>query len=337
MNKSIVFSHIRKTSIKHFLLPIIPLGLAFFLLASLPFKEVFYPIEVSSSQEAIEQFHNGANYVIVNPEKIYYSGYDIMKGDTVDGVYYYDIASDSKCFFYYLDEAKGNIIEAGKNTGIFVKFEKSDGLFENMLELLSSTIDWDYNDLEKITVKEIMVQADNQIWKYQLTFAAILFIIVYCGCMFLSNMIYAIVPVLHPAIRRVKRYNKYKSYKAMSEDLDYQVVTDILEAGGMYITEKYFIHLGAFYVDIIPLNEIVFVYEHSKIRNFSNLHFKISYTLNVKGKKKFRCACPGKSKEDIDIIQQYFIDNMPNILVGYSDENRKATIENIKNRKKKER
>lgn len=57
----------------------------------------------------------------------------------------------------------------------------------------------------------------------------------------------------------------------------------------------------------------------------------------MRGNKKFRCACPGKSKEDTDCILDYFNENYPDILNGYTDDNRKMAIKNYKEMKKERR
>ena len=85
-----------------------------------------------------------------------------------------------------------------------------------------------------------------------------------------------------------KKFKNYESYSKLSDDLDYQVVTEVAAAGGMYITENYFIHLGKFYVNIVPLSEIVFVYKNSQIRDMHILYFKIKYNVHIKGNRKFR-------------------------------------------------
>ena len=77
----------------------------------------------------------------------------------------------------------------------------------------------------------------------------------------------------------------------MELDIDYQLVSDVADAGGMYITDKFFVHMGSFYIDIIPISEIVFVYKHSQRIGMPGAHFKLTYTVHILGKKRFKCSC----------------------------------------------
>ena len=334
MNKNIVFSHIRKTSIKHLVISMVPLIIIFIILALIPFKEIFWSDYVNTAGDAVRAHQNGTTFITVNPEVIYYTGYDLMEDGKSKGAYYYEIQNDNKCIFYLMNEAKDTIESSYKSSGILVKFKKSNGLFDNMLEMLSKTIDWNYDGLKEITSDIILVQIDNVVWIYQVVFVILLIIILYLLYIVINSLLYSIFPVLHPAVRKIKRFLNYDSYKVLSEDLDYQVVTDVAHAGGMYITENFFIHLGNFYVNIVPLSEIVFVYENSQMRSLSGMHFKILYTLHLRGNKRFRCSCPGKTKEDADFILDYFAKNYPDILNGYTDENRKLAIDYMRKLKR---
>ena len=333
MKNNIVFSHIRKTSLKHLLISAVFLLLSSCLVYFQPYDDIFFRKEVSSSAEAVEAYEAGARFVVVNPEVIYYTGYDLMKDGKIKGAYYYELSSADSCVFYLMDEAGDMEEYSYKTSGILVKFDKANGLFDNMLEMLSSSIEWNYEDLKEITSDIILVQADNDIWIYYVVFAFVAILMLYLTVMGISNLIYAIFPILHPAIRKIKRFYNYKSYKTLSEDLDYQLVTEVANAGGMFITENYFIHLGALYVNIVPLSEIVFVYKNSQLRNFVGMHFIIKYTLHIRGNEKFKCMCPGKKKEDADFILDYFAENYPDIINGYTDRNRRKAIKLIRQMK----
>lgn len=337
MNKNIVLSHIRKTSIKHLVISVVPLLIIFIIFALIPFKELFWSDYVNTASEALKAHQNGSTFITVTPEVIYYTGYDLMEDRKSKGAYYYEIQDDNKCVFYLMNESEDIIENKYRDTGILVKFKKSNGLFDNMLEMLSKTIDWNYDGLKEITSDTILVQIDNVLWLYQLVFIILLMVILYLLYIVINNFLYSIFPILHPAVRKIKRFCNYDSYKALSEDLDYQVITDVAHAGGMYITENFFIHLGSFYVNIVPLSEVVFVYKNSQIKSLSKMHFKILYNLHLIGNRRFRCTCPGKTKEDTDFILDYFANNYPDILNGYTDENRRFAIYNIRKRKKENR
>lgn len=330
MNKNIVFSHIRKNSIKHMFTVALPLALVILLYFVLPFREIFNMKIVSNAQAALREYEKGTTFVIVKPEVIYYSGYDLMEGDKCKGAYYYELSSDGKCVFYLLSEYTTMTEKNYKYSGKLMKFEKTDGLFDNMLGFLSTDLNWTYDDLKNMTSDVVLVDAENHIIMYYIGYGILVTLFAYFAILFVMNGIYTISPIFHPAVRKIKKFKNYESYSKLSDDLDYQVVTEVAAAGGMYITENYFIHLGKFYVNIVPLSEIVFVYKNSQIRDMHILYFKIKYNVHIKGNRKFRCACPGKNKEDADLILDYFAENYPHIINGYTDKNRKLAIKKIK-------
>ena len=337
MNKNIVYSHIRKTSLKHLIIFIFPLGFLIALLFLIHFDEIFFREYADDAGKAVYANENGKTYVSINQSDLHYSGYDLMSGDNHKGAYYYEIVDNNQCVFVLLETDKNGKIITNLEKPVLVKFEKTDNLFDNMLKLMSEDINWNYEDLSKMTSKVVLVQIDNHVWIYYFVFVLLVINILYFTYVVVHNLLCIIFPILHQSVKRVKKFYGYSSFKKLSEDLDYQVLNENISAGGMHITDEFFIHLGSFYVNIVPLSEIIFVYKNSQLKNFFGLHFKILYTLHIRGNKKFRCACPGKTKEDADLILDYFANNYPDILNGYTDENRDAAIHKYKKMRKEKK
>lgn len=330
MNKGILFSKIRKNSFKHIVVYMIPLFFAFLLLYIIPYEDVFWPEVVYSPSQAYERFDKGTKYLYMKPDVIYYSGYDLKSDDKTIGAYYYELEDVNHCYFYLMNEATDTEEKSYSQSGFLIKIKSADGLFDNMLEILSRDINWNYNDLKSITSTNIFVQADKEIWVFYLTFTILLIIGFICMFMVCSNMVYVIDPYLHPVLRKIKKYVKYNNDQDMELDIDYQLVSDVADAGGMYITDKFFVHLGSFYIDIVPMNEIVFVYKHSQRIGMPGARFKLTYTVHVLGTKKFKCSCPGKKKEDADFVLEKFAEFHPDIINGYTEENKKEALKKIK-------
>ena len=330
MNKGILFSKIRKNSVKHIIAYMIPLFVAFMLIYIIPYEDVFWPEVVYSSSEAANSLEDGAKYVYIKPEVIYYTGYDLKIGDKTKGSYYYELVDANHCYFFLMEEATDTEEKSYKQSGFLVKAEETDGLFDNMLEILSRDINWNYYDLKNITSSTIFVQANHERWIYYVSFLGLIVVAFVCMYVVCSNMIYCLEPYLHPAVRRIKKYVKYSNDEDMELDIDYQLVSDVADAGGMYITDKFFVHMGSFYIDIIPISEIVFVYKHSQRIGMPGAHFKLTYTVHILGKKRFKCSCPGKKKEDADLILDKFNEIYPEIINGYTEENKKEALKKIK-------
>ena len=335
MKKNIVLTHIRKNSFKHLLLYLLPLIIVIVIYCTVPFKDILNTKTVDSTEEAIALYEEGYKFVIIKPKVIYYTGYDMMIQDNSVGAYYYEITEDDKCNFLLLYEATDSVEKSYNYSGIFVKFGHADGLFDNMLRLFATDINWIYEDLKDTSSDIILQQADNERWLYQITYIVIILVFIFSVVKIITSLMYILIPILHPIIRKIKKYDKFETYKVLSEKLDEELSGEVVKAGGMYITNDYFIHLGSLYMSIVPLKEIVFVYKNSQLKNLRGMNFMLYYNVHVRGYKRFRCFCPGKRKEDADYILDAFASSHENIINGYSEENKQEAFRRIKEEKAK--
>ena len=330
MNKNIVLTHIRKTSLKQLILYIVPIAIAILIYNVFPFSDILNPKVVNNTNEAIAAYEEGNKFVIIKPEIIYYTGYDMKVKEKSVGAYYYEITEEDKCNFILLYEATDSVEKSYKYSGILVKFGQADGLLDNMMRMFASDINWMYDNLKATSSNIVLQQADNEMWLYYVVYGVLIVVFVYSSAKIISSLVYAIMPILHPAIRKVKKFEKFEKYTDLSEELDKQLSEDVTHAGGMYITKDYFMHLGSLYVNIVPMSEIVFVYKNSQLKDLPGMNFVMYYNFHIYGNKRFKCTCPGKRKEDADYILDTFASVKPDIINGYSEENKKEAFKRIK-------
>ena len=80
----------------------------------------------------------------------------------------------------------------------------------------------------------------------------------------------------------------------------------------------------------MPLSEIIWIYKYSTLHKILWHHFAISYTLYITAKKKIYIKCPKNTKTNIDGIMDYLAEANHDILVGFSEENRRK-VEKVQN------
>lgn len=325
--KRYILTEMRKLSLFHIIIPALIILLGFFALYVIDFDSIFHPNPYINSFDAYSAYVAGEDELIVKISELKYTGYNIMKNDKVDAVYYYDLYG-GKCMFYKLDMQYDSVEEIPQIINdkiISVKVTEMDGLSQNMIESFASSINWTSDGLSAITFPVIMDEREYNTNIYYVVYVLILIAIFYSLYLAAQNIIICIAPYLHPAYLRLKPYFKDVSYFEMidmiNENFDNEV---IVQAERMYITDKYFINLGTLEVSIIPLEQIVLAYSHSKMYTLFGIHLHMKHTLHFCGFKNIKIHASGKQATHVTTIMDYLRENCPTIIWGHTKENIKA-------------
>ncbi|MDY5577401.1 MAG: hypothetical protein SPF70_08065 [Lachnospiraceae bacterium] len=322
-----ILTELRLLSLHHMIFPAITIAICFILLNLIDFDNVFRPTTYKNSFDAYLAYTNGEESVTVTIPTLKYTGYNIMKGDRVVSVYYYDLTSD-KCMFYKLDmqyESVEDIPRTLTDVHISGKLVEPDGLAKNMMESFAQSISWNYESLRACSFPVIMDEKEYNPNVYYFLYILILVGIFYSLYVLATCIILFIAPYLHPAYFKIKPYYKDMSYFKMidmiNNNLDEKV---LIKAGRMYITDSFFINLGIHEVSIMPLDQIVLAYNHGKLITFFGIHIKMNHTLHLRGYKNVKVLASRKKATHVTIITDYIRDNYPNIIWGHTKENIKA-------------
>ena len=321
-----LYKHIRKVGLQRLVWPLIPILFAIITINWVPFKEIIYPIKVSSTQEAISAVENGYKYLELNLDSVTYSGYNYMKDSDVYGEYYYDLIDDNTCIFFLFDpvgsdEQKSVLSNVIKK----VRVVETDGIFDNMLEMFSGTIDWTYEGVDGITKDYILTEKGYNRPLYIVMFVALVALLAYGSTLFMYNLTLVIMPWMNPKLLYTKlmteksllKIGKFVS-KIESEMENVQSL-----GGGMYITEHFFVDISKTEFSVVPLDEIKIAYEHGTLKSFMGIHLDVTYTLHLQCSKIIRFHAPRKRLDDVHAVLDYLKENRQEILIGYTNENRK--------------
>ncbi len=333
-----ILAAIRKTSFKRLLLPFVFVVMLITIYYFMPFSDVFDPKEANSSSQAVALYNANHQYAKINLKELYYTGYDIMSENEVKASYYYDI-TDNKCTFYLLDKelVKDKPLVLN-NISINVKFNDKDGLFKNMISSFAQSLDWTTEGIQSITSSVVMEQTEYHYLRYAVLYGLIILILLYSVVIITINIIFILVPWVHPVLLKYYYTNHDVSILKDLQGLQNEIENNVnMYAGNMFITDKYFINLGPNEVGIIPLNKIVIGYEHGKLRSFFGIHLKISHTLNLKGYGFQKVVATGKEDTDITEVMNYLKNEYPDIIWGHTKENKTLASKTIKQYRSKSR
>lgn len=320
------YKKIRIIYFRHLIWPIFPILVSVMLLMILPFNEIINPLKVNSVEEALEAVNNGHKYLEISTSRLIYSGYNYMRDTDVHGEYYYELVDGDKCVFFLMKptpEEDGNINLY--NVTKRVKVEKTNGIFDNMLNMFADTIGWTEEGVNEITEDYILSEVDYHYRTYFVIMILLLAMLAYGMLIFVYNLIFALLPRFSPKLLVAKYYFKEKKSYNMNGFVEF-VAKEMEEAkicqGNMYITEHFFVNMDKTDIDIVPINKIVLAYEHSTLKSFLGMHLKVTYTLHLKCSRLFRFFAQKKSIDDVNSILDYFRENEPDILIGYTSENK---------------
>ena len=319
-----LYKHIRNVGLRRLWWPLLPMLFAVAIIYFIPFEDIITPIRVNSTKEAIEAVERGHKYLEISLDKVVYTGYNYMKDERVYGEYYYDLVDDRTCLFYLFESDKHEqndaFMQVEKRK---VRVAKTDGIFDNMLEMFSNSIDWTYEGVSEITMDYVLTEKGYNRTLYIVMLCALLVLFVYGAMLFLYNMLLIIMPWMNPKIL----YAKIKLIASIEGELDNAKPI----GGGMYITDHYFMDLSKSEFTIIPLDDIKMAYEHSTLKTFLGFHLDVTYTLHLKCSSIIRFHAPKKKLNDVHAVLNYIRENRPEILIGYTSENRKMFKKIIRN------
>ena len=292
----------------------------------IPFDEIINPIVVYSTEEAIEAVENGHKYLELCVDEVIYSGYNYMRDENVYGEYYYDLIENGTCLFYLFDSSgSGQNFNSLKDVNKLVKVAEADGIFDNMLEMFSNTIDWTYEGVDEITKDYVLTEKGYNRTLYVVMLYALIALFIYGAMLFAYNLLLVIMPWMSPKIL----YAKIKREKSLFKIDRFvgEVVAEMEDAkhfgNGMYITKHYFLDLTKSEFTIVPIDDVKLAYEHGTLKTFLGIHLAVTYTLHLKCSKLIRFHAPKKKLADVHAVLEYLRENRPEILIGYTNENRK--------------
>ena len=328
-----IYRTIRKIYLRHMIWPLFPIVVSLVFIAIMPFDDIINPVRVNSTAEAIEAIEEGHKYLEVSATRLIYSGYNYMKDTDVYGEYYYDLIDGNVCLFFLLEPTEGDSEESSMlNVTKRVKVEDTNGIFDNMISMFANSINWTEEGVKEITKDYILSEVSYNYRVYFVVLIILLISLLYGLTVFVYNMIFAIMPSISPKLIYAKYY--HKSHKPRGMDQFVELVGREMEEakvcqGNMYITEHFFINMDKSDFAIIPIRKIMLAYEHSTLQSFMGMHLKVTYTLHLKCSKLFRFHAPKKTLDEVNSILDYFHENEPDILIGYTSENKQLAKELI--------
>ncbi|MBQ5431310.1 MAG: hypothetical protein IIU28_06630 [Lachnospiraceae bacterium] len=308
--------------------PILYLLLLLLLAGIFPVRSMISPRHLTGTASLAKAYRSHNAYGQITLKNLYFTGYRQYWLGTTRGYYYYTVMKD-KVVLVLLDPVtseQGN--PTIKNLHIRARILKDPATRQLVLEKLASDLSWTRQGLTGSVSHYTLSEPDAT------SFLPRLFVFAYVstGLFAILSILAYLLYIRHPVYaRQIRRLAPYGNPRKMLQEAEEELSTlPQLATEDMFITQHYFIETSTYGVAIVPISEIIWIYKYSTLHKLLWHHFAISYTLCLTCNKHRYLRCPKNTKSNIDGIMDYLAEANHNILVGFSEENRRK-VEVIQN------
>ncbi len=259
--------------------------------------------------------------------RLYYSGEDYWNNGQLSGHIYYALLDDT-CQYYVINASAGRpaelILENYTVTGRIDSFgEELTALTQNMAKRLN----WTDSALREISssyyINETVYLNGREIFLIivlMLTGLASLFILI-------RTISFWFFPKLTSAYQKLR---KYGDAEEILEDAETQLADhSLIRTRDMALTSSYLIEFSEDLSAIIPLESVLWTYDHAALR-YTIRGKQLSYTIHVVTVYGDEYNLKQKSAEDVQVIYNELTTRFPNYFYGYSKEHQQMVRHIIK-------
>ena len=329
-----ILSYIRKNQCKRLFYPLMLLGVVIFLVWRSPVTEYVTKRTISNAVLINDSMAKKDLYAKIKTGTLYYSGEDCLAGGELVGHYYYELIGGS-CHFYLIRAVAGypasKTLEGQTIIGRVDAFEPE--ILDPLTQKLAEDISWDAKSLKSVCQKYFVNQTAYLNRREIVLMVVLLLVFVLMIVVFIRTFLYIINPRLTKTYRNLEHYGNPE--KILS-DVEKQIRRRILlQTKTLILTPRYLVELSDDICAIIPLPEVLWIYDHAAMRRTIKGR-QLSYTIHVVTMKGEEYTLTGKSHREVSAIYHELNTRYPNFFFGYSKEHQEMVqyvLHEMKNEK----
>lgn len=329
-----ILSYIRKNQCKRLFYPLMLLGVVIFLVWRSPVTEYVTKRTISNAVLINDSMAKKVLYAKIKTGTLYYSGEDCLAGGELVGHYYYELIGGS-CHFYLIRAVAGypasKTLEGQTIIGRVDAFEPE--ILDPLTQKLAEDISWDAKSLKSVCQKYFVNQTAYLNKREIVLMVVLLLVFVLMIVVFIRTFLYIINPRLTKTYRNLEHYGNPE--KILS-DVEKQIRRRILlQTKTLILTPRYLVELSDDICAIIPLPEVLWIYDHAAMRRTIKGR-QLSYTIHVVTMKGEEYTLTGKSHREVSAIYHELNTRYPNFFFGYSKEHQEMVqyvLHEMKNEK----
>ena len=329
-----ILSYIRKNQCKRLFYPLMLLGVVIFLVWRSPVTEYVTKRTISNAVLINDSMAKKVLYAKIKTGTLYYSGEDCLAGGELVGHYYYELIGGS-CHFYLIRAVAGypasKTLEGQTIIGRVDAFEPE--ILDPLTQKLAEDISWDAKSLKSVCQKYFVNQTAYLNRREIVLMVVLLLVFVLMIVVFIRTFLYIINPRLTKTYRNLEHYGNPE--KILS-DVEKQIRRRILlQTKTLILMPRYLVELSDDICAIIPLPEVLWIYDHAAMRRTIKGR-QLSYTIHVVTMKGEEYTLTGKSHREVSAIYHELNTRYPNFFFGYSKEHQEMVqyvLHEMKNEK----
>ena len=329
-----ILSYIRKNQCKRLFYPLMLLGVVIFLVWRSPVTEYVTKRTISNAVLINDSMAKKVLYAKIKTGTLYYSGEDCLAGGELVGHYYYELIGGS-CHFYLIRALAGypasKTLEGQTIIGRVDAFEPE--ILDPLTQKLAEDISWDAKSLKSVCQKYFVNQTAYLNRREIVLMVVLLLVFVLMIVVFIRTFLYIINPRLTKTYRNLEHYgNPEKILSDMEKQIRRRI---LLQTKTLILTPRYLVELSDDICAIIPLPEVLWIYDHAAMRRTIKGR-QLSYTIHVVTMKGEEYTLTGKSHREVSAIYHELNTRYPNFFFGYSKEHQEMVqyvLHEMKNEK----
>ncbi len=329
-----MLSYIRKNQCKRLFYPLMLLGVVIFLVWRSPVTEYVTKRTISNAVLINDSMAKKVLYAKIKTGTLYYSGEDCLAGGELVGHYYYELIGGS-CHFYLIRAVAGypasKTLEGQTIIGRVDAFEPE--ILDPLTQKLAEDISWDAKSLKSVCQKYFVNQTAYLNRREIVLMVVLLLVFVLMIVVFIRTFLYIINPRLTKTYRNLEHYGNPEK---ILNDVEKQIRRRILlQTKTLILTPRYLVELSDDICAIIPLPEVLWIYDHAAMRRTIKGR-QLSYTIHVVTMKGEEYTLTGKSHREVSAIYHELNTRYPNFFFGYSKEHQEMVqyvLHEMKNEK----
>ena len=329
-----ILSYIRKNQCKRLFYPLMLLGVVIFLVWRSPVTEYVTKRTISNAVLINDSMAKKVLYAKIKTGTLYYSGEDCLAGGELVGHYYYELIGGS-CHFYLIRALAGypasKTLEGQTIIGRVDAFEPE--ILDPLTQKLAEDISWDAKSLKSVCQKYFVNQTAYLNRREIVLMVVLLLVFVLMIVVFIRTFLYIINPRLTKTYRNLEHYGNPEK---ILNDVEKQIRRRILlQTKTLILTPRYLVELSDDICAIIPLPEVLWIYDHAAMRRTIKGR-QLSYTIHVVTMMGEEYTLTGKSHREVSAIYHELNTRYPNFFFGYSKEHQEMVqyvLHEMKNEK----
>ena len=329
-----ILSYIRKNQCKRLFYPLMLLGVVIFLVWRSPVTEYVTKRTISNAVLINDSMAKKVLYAKIKTGTLYYSGEDCLAGGELVGHYYYELIGGS-CHFYLIRAVAGypasKTLEGQTIIGRVDAFEPE--ILDPLTQKLAEDISWDTKSLKSVCQKYFVNQTAYLNRREIVLMVVLLLVFVLMIVVFIRTFLYIINPRLTKTYRNLEHYgNPEKILNEVEKQIRRRI---LLQTKTLILTPRYLVELSDDICAIIPLPEVLWIYDHAAMRRTIKGR-QLSYTIHVVTMKGEEYTLTGKSHREVSAIYHELNTRYPNFFFGYSKEHQEMVqyvLHEMKNEK----